>query len=218
MGENEGARSCTIRRFGPSVTCVRVPVFLYRVPLAPSARSSRNRSRWRRPARFPPVRPDWTSRQSEQQGIPAAAYPVTSIIPGGPAAARLAMDNGLCFWLAGDQLLKGAALNAVQIAEERCGRGKNQPILANFGRAEAGELPMNLPPSSGLSLHNSAWDNTYAVGRRSAEPGLVHWHYEPFCNGRSLPPSIFEGGSAERALPCVTFSGVFPRYRGISRS
>jgi aspartate-semialdehyde dehydrogenase len=28
------------------------------------------------------------------------------------------MDNGLCFWVSGDQLLKGAALNAVQIAEE----------------------------------------------------------------------------------------------------
>ena len=29
-----------------------------------------------------------------------------------------ALDNGLCFWVVGDQLLKGAALNAVQIAEE----------------------------------------------------------------------------------------------------
>lgn len=29
-----------------------------------------------------------------------------------------AFDNGLCFWVVGDQLLKGAALNAVQIAEE----------------------------------------------------------------------------------------------------
>ncbi len=28
-----------------------------------------------------------------------------------------ALENGLCFWVAGDQLLKGAALNAVQIAE-----------------------------------------------------------------------------------------------------
>ena len=28
-----------------------------------------------------------------------------------------AMKNGLSFWVAGDQLLKGAALNAVQIAE-----------------------------------------------------------------------------------------------------
>jgi aspartate-semialdehyde dehydrogenase len=30
----------------------------------------------------------------------------------------VALDNGLCFWVSGDQLLKGAALNAVQIAEE----------------------------------------------------------------------------------------------------
>ena len=29
-----------------------------------------------------------------------------------------AMENGLSFWVAGDQLLKGAALNAVQIAEQ----------------------------------------------------------------------------------------------------
>ena len=28
-----------------------------------------------------------------------------------------AMENGLAFWISGDQLLKGAALNAVQIAE-----------------------------------------------------------------------------------------------------
>jgi len=29
-----------------------------------------------------------------------------------------ALDNGLAFWVSGDQLLKGAALNAVQIGEE----------------------------------------------------------------------------------------------------
>ena len=28
-----------------------------------------------------------------------------------------AMKNGLSFWVVGDQILKGAALNAVQIAE-----------------------------------------------------------------------------------------------------
>jgi aspartate-semialdehyde dehydrogenase len=28
-----------------------------------------------------------------------------------------ALENGLSFWICGDQLLKGAALNAVQIAE-----------------------------------------------------------------------------------------------------
>jgi aspartate-semialdehyde dehydrogenase len=30
----------------------------------------------------------------------------------------LAFENGLSFWVAGDQLWKGAALNAVQIAED----------------------------------------------------------------------------------------------------
>ena len=29
-----------------------------------------------------------------------------------------ALDNGLALWVVGDQLWKGAALNAVQIAEE----------------------------------------------------------------------------------------------------
>jgi aspartate-semialdehyde dehydrogenase len=28
-----------------------------------------------------------------------------------------AMENGIAFWVCGDQLLKGAALNAIQIAE-----------------------------------------------------------------------------------------------------
>ena len=28
-----------------------------------------------------------------------------------------ALENGLAFWVSGDQLFKGAALNAVQIAE-----------------------------------------------------------------------------------------------------
>ena len=43
-----------------------------------------------------------------------------------------ALDNGLCFWVAGDQLLKGAALNAVQIAEELLEQFKPQaePALA----------------------------------------------------------------------------------------
>jgi len=47
-----------------------------------------------------------------------------------------AMDNGLAFWVSGDQLLKGAALNAVQIAEEllelnvQKGEKYSEPALA----------------------------------------------------------------------------------------
>ena len=35
----------------------------------------------------------------------------------------LASPNGLTFWLTGDQIRKGAALNAVQIAEYLCRKG-----------------------------------------------------------------------------------------------
>ena len=35
----------------------------------------------------------------------------------GRLRADCALENGLSFWICGDQLLKGAALNAVQIAE-----------------------------------------------------------------------------------------------------
>jgi len=42
------------------------------------------------------------------------------------------MDNGLCFWVSGDQLLKGAALNAVQIGEALLEqfKGQSEPALA----------------------------------------------------------------------------------------
>ena len=35
----------------------------------------------------------------------------------------LADEKGLTFWLVGDQIKKGAALNAVQIAEYLCKKG-----------------------------------------------------------------------------------------------
>ena len=35
----------------------------------------------------------------------------------GRLCADCALENGLSFWICGDQLFKGAALNAVQIAE-----------------------------------------------------------------------------------------------------
>ncbi len=50
-------------------------------------------------------------------------YPMPLIVAGkdnchvGRLRLDCAFDNGLSFWVSGDQLLKGAALNAVQIAE-----------------------------------------------------------------------------------------------------
>ena len=50
-------------------------------------------------------------------------YPMPLLVAGknncqvGRIRADSALDNGLAFWVCGDQLLKGAALNALQIAE-----------------------------------------------------------------------------------------------------
>jgi len=53
----------------------------------------------------------------------ARQYPVPLEVAGkddcevGRIRLDCALENGLAFWVCGDQLLKGAALNAVQIAE-----------------------------------------------------------------------------------------------------
>jgi aspartate-semialdehyde dehydrogenase len=50
-------------------------------------------------------------------------YPLPLLVAGkdeceiGRIRLDCALENGIAFWIAGDQLLKGAALNAVQIAE-----------------------------------------------------------------------------------------------------
>jgi aspartate-semialdehyde dehydrogenase len=64
-------------------------------------------------------------------------YPMPLLVAGkdncqvGRVRADSALDNGLAFWVCGDQLLKGAALNALQIAETllltRIGLGAQRP-------------------------------------------------------------------------------------------
>jgi len=44
---------------------------------------------------------------------------------------NLVFENGLDFFVAGDQLLKGAALNAVQIAETLVEMGEIHPAVAS---------------------------------------------------------------------------------------
>ena len=55
--------------------------------------------------------------------VPNNSYPMPLFVAGkdncavGRVRRDCAFENGLSFWVCGDQLLKGAALNAVQIAE-----------------------------------------------------------------------------------------------------
>jgi aspartate-semialdehyde dehydrogenase len=116
--ENEGRKIMHHPSFRASVTCVRVPVY--------RAHSIALSAEFERPVTVEAARAvlsrapglDLVDNPAKQE------YPLPLQASGrdhcqvGRLRQDCAMDNGLCFWVAGDQLLKGAALNAVQIAEE----------------------------------------------------------------------------------------------------
>jgi aspartate-semialdehyde dehydrogenase len=115
--QNEGRKIMHHPAFLASVTCVRVPVYRahsvavsadFQKPV--SVEAARDVLR-----RAPGLDVVDTPEKSE--------YPLPLYVAEkdncqvGRLRKDCALDNGLAFWVAGDQLLKGAALNAVQIAE-----------------------------------------------------------------------------------------------------
>lgn len=116
--ENEGRKIMHLPSFKASVTCVRVPVY--------RAHSIAVSAEFEKPVSVEGAReailkaPGIDLMDDPQNNV----YPLPLAVTGkyncqvGRIRKDCALDNGLCFWVAGDQLLKGAALNAVQIAEE----------------------------------------------------------------------------------------------------
>ncbi|MGI8891690.1 MAG: aspartate-semialdehyde dehydrogenase [Chthoniobacterales bacterium] len=115
--QEEGRKIMHLPHFAASVTCVRVPVYrAHSVALS---------------AEFDHAVSLTAAREalSHAAGLDLVDEPEINFYPTPLAAAgrdhclagRLRIDcafeNGLALWVAGDQLLKGAALNAVQIAE-----------------------------------------------------------------------------------------------------
>jgi aspartate-semialdehyde dehydrogenase len=116
--ENEGRKIMHHPTFRASVTCVRVPVY--------RAHSVAVSAEFEKPVSVESAR-EVLGRAPGLQVIDEPAknqYPLPLYMAEqyDCAVGRLrkdcAMENGLSFWVSGDQLLKGAALNAVQIAEE----------------------------------------------------------------------------------------------------
>ncbi len=116
--ENEGRKIMHHPSFRASVTCVRVPVYRshsiavsaeFEIPVTVAAA-------WAVLKKAPGL--DLVD-EPENRSYP---MPLFTSERDNCAVGRIRMDcaleNGLCFWVCGDQLLKGAALNAVQIAEE----------------------------------------------------------------------------------------------------
>lgn len=115
--QNEGRRIMHLPEFRASVTCVRVPVY--------RAHSVAVSAEFERPASVEEAHevlakaPGLELIDEPQKN----RYPMPLYTAGkdncevGRVRLDCALDNGLSFWVSGDQLLKGAALNAVQIAE-----------------------------------------------------------------------------------------------------
>ena len=115
--QNEGRRIMHHPTFKASVTCVRVPVY--------RAHSVAVHAEFERPVSLTAAR----EVLARAPGLDVVDDPAKCEYPLPLYAAErdncqvgrlrldCALDNGLAFWVAGDQLLKGAALNAVQIAE-----------------------------------------------------------------------------------------------------
>jgi aspartate-semialdehyde dehydrogenase len=116
--ENEGRKIMHHPTFRASVTCVRVPVY--------RAHSVAVSAEFERPVTVESA----LEVLRKAPGLDVVDNPSKCEYPlplyqteryncaVGRVRKDCAMDNGLCFWVSGDQLLKGAALNAVQIAEE----------------------------------------------------------------------------------------------------
>jgi aspartate-semialdehyde dehydrogenase len=115
--QNEGRRIMHHPTFAASVTCVRVPVY--------RAHSVAVNAQFDQPVSIQSARQvlaDFPGLQLVDN--PAKnEYPLPLRVAGkddceiGRLRIDCALDNALAFWISGDQLLKGAALNAVQIAE-----------------------------------------------------------------------------------------------------
>ncbi len=115
--QNEGRKIMHLPQFCASVTCVRVPVYRAH-SLAISAEFEKKVSVEH--AREALAKAPGLELVDEPQ---KNRYPMPLSVAGrdncevGRVRLDCAFENGLSFWVSGDQLLKGAALNAVQIAE-----------------------------------------------------------------------------------------------------
>ncbi|MEO6847608.1 MAG: aspartate-semialdehyde dehydrogenase [Chthoniobacterales bacterium] len=115
--QNEGRRIMHLPLLKASVTCVRVPIY--------RAHSVSISAEFERPITVTEAREAIVAAEGVQLLDDTAnnEYPMPIDCSGkddcfvGRIRMDCAMENGLAFWICGDQLLKGAALNAVQIAE-----------------------------------------------------------------------------------------------------
>jgi aspartate-semialdehyde dehydrogenase len=115
--ENEGRKIMHHPGFRASVTCVRVPVYrAHSVAVSAEFVQPVDVAKAREVLQRAPGLDVVDNPESQEYPLPLAVAGSDNCQVG-RLRKDCALDNGLCFWVVGDQLLKGAALNAVQIAE-----------------------------------------------------------------------------------------------------
>ncbi len=116
--QNEGRKIMHHPNFRASVTCVRVPVYrAHSVAVSAEFENPISVEAAREVLKKAPGLDVIDDPANKAYPLPLHTAEVYNCAVG-RIRKDCAMDNGLCFWVSGDQLLKGAALNAVQIAEE----------------------------------------------------------------------------------------------------
>ena len=115
--ENEGRKIMHHPSFKASVTCVRVPVYrAHSIAVSAEFEKPVSVDAARAALRKAPGLDVIDNVANNEYPLPLHQANVDNCAVG-RIRKDCAMDNGLCFWVSGDQVLKGAALNAVQIAE-----------------------------------------------------------------------------------------------------
>jgi aspartate-semialdehyde dehydrogenase len=116
--ENEGRKIMHHPQFRASVTCVRVPVYRsHSVSVSAEFEKPISAEAARSILKKAPGLDLIDEPENKKYPMPLFASEKYNCEVG-RVRKDCALDNGLAFWVSGDQLLKGAALNAVQIAEE----------------------------------------------------------------------------------------------------
>lgn len=115
--ENEGRKIMHHPGFRASVTCVRVPVYRsHSVSVSAEFQKPVTVEAAREVLRKAPGLDVVDEPENKKYPMPLFTSEKYNCEVG-RIRMDCALDNGLAFWVSGDQLLKGAALNAVQIAE-----------------------------------------------------------------------------------------------------
>jgi aspartate-semialdehyde dehydrogenase len=115
--QNEGRKIMHLPEFRASVTCVRVPVYrAHSVAISAEFDQRVSVERAREVLAKGPGLELVDEPENNRYPMPITVAEKDNCQVG-RVRVDCAFDNGLSFWVSGDQLLKGAALNAVQIAE-----------------------------------------------------------------------------------------------------